>query len=97
MNFLRGQYQIKESHITAYFVKHAPGEYFKISDRFMTGFPDAVYIYQGETWFIEFKRPGEKPTPAQRATGSRITNQGGNWICLSSYEEIDIFLNERFS
>ena len=39
--------------------------------------PDRLFIAPGgRIWFCEFKRPGEKPTPAQAREHQRLRDQG---------------------
>lgn len=56
---------------------------FKISQRYSSGFPDVILIFQGQVWFIELKRPGAVATPLQLAIGDKIKAHGGNWACLN--------------
>lgn len=38
--------------------------------------PDRLFIRNGMVFFIEFKRGGQKPTPAQHREHMRLTEQG---------------------
>lgn len=38
--------------------------------------PDRMFLHQGKTMFIEFKRKGQKPTPAQEVEIAKIRKQG---------------------
>lgn len=39
--------------------------------------PDRIFFkHPSRVFFIEFKKPGEKPTPKQRAEIDRLTNEG---------------------
>jgi hypothetical protein len=40
--------------------------------------PDRIFIKEGRTVFIEFKRPGEEPTDAQWAEIDKIRAAGGH-------------------
>lgn len=40
------------------------------------GWPDRMFLYVGSVLFIEFKRPGEKPTPAQEALHTLLRAHG---------------------
>ena len=101
MNFLRGSTKgrITEAAVLKHFKKRAQkgrGLFYKISDRYMTGFPDLIYIVDANVFFIELKRPGENPTPAQAKHGLKIKAAGGNWICIDSIESVDRFFNQGF-
>lgn len=66
--------------------------FFKMSDRYKSGWPDSVMIYNGETWFVELKRPNTPATPLQKAIGSKIISFGGKWICLSGKDQVTAFI-----
>lgn len=38
--------------------------------------PDRLYVYRGKVWFIEFKREGKVPTPAQEREHARLREHG---------------------
>jgi hypothetical protein len=38
--------------------------------------PDDIFIYSGNVFFVEFKRKGKLPTPAQSREHTRIREQG---------------------
>lgn len=38
--------------------------------------PDRMFVYQGEVFFIEFKRKGKKPTVAQEREIGRLRDNG---------------------
>lgn len=40
------------------------------------GVPDRVFLYRGQTLFVEFKQPGKKPTALQAREHERLTAAG---------------------
>lgn len=40
------------------------------------GWPDYGYVYKGRICFIEFKKPGERPTPLQLYVHDALIKQG---------------------
>ena len=68
---------MRESSIQSIVAKHARSHGVlarKLS--FGEGFPDFVFLYAGRVLFIEFKKPGEKPTPLQEHVGQLLRNKG---------------------
>lgn len=37
----------------------------KLNVKGASGWPDRIYIWNGHTWYIEFKAPGMRPRPLQ--------------------------------
>jgi hypothetical protein len=52
----------------------------KFSPLGSSGWPDRIFMYRGQTMFIEFKRPGEKLRPLQIKRASELREQG--FVCL---------------
>lgn len=49
--------------------------------------PDRLFINkQGVVFFVEFKRPGAKPTPAQEREHLRLRNQGVHVFVIDNVE-----------
>ena len=46
------------------------------------GLPDLVVVLRGRVFFIELKRPGERPTPRQGVTLARIREAGAGSTVL---------------
>lgn len=43
--------------------------------------PDYIFTLRGATWYVEFKRPGGKPTEAQEKEHAAIRAAGGEvWV-----------------
>ena len=61
----------------------------KFTPRGDVGWPDHVFILplHGTHIWIEFKRPGKKPTPLQAHRIETINKQGGfaYWSCISTH------------
>lgn len=55
--------------------------------------PDYVITLRGETWYVEFKRPGGKPTEAQAKEHELIRAAGGIvWVI----DDVEDFKNHLF-
>ncbi len=48
--------------------------------------PDRMFIYKGRVFFIEFKRGGQKPTPAQEREHHRLRQQAINVFVVDSVD-----------
>jgi hypothetical protein len=46
------------------------------------GWPDRLFMYEGNVLFVEFKRPGEKPTLHQVWMHERIRAYGGTVVII---------------
>jgi hypothetical protein len=46
--------------------------------------PDRMFIYKGRVFFIEFKREGQKPTPAQEREHNRMRQHQINVFVVDS-------------
>lgn len=57
-------------------VKYPAAWIWKICDRNYKGIPDVQFILHGTVIFIEFKRPGKKPSPKQEHTLVRLRSSG---------------------
>ena len=49
--------------------------------------PDRLFICKGRVFFIEFKREGQKPTPAQEREHHRLRQQAINVFVVDSVEQ----------
>lgn len=54
--------------------------------------PDDIFMKDGTVWFIEMKKPGEKPTPAQWDEIEKIRAAGGNADWSDSIERTKAIL-----
>ena len=48
--------------------------------------PDRMFIYKGRVFFIEFKRGGQKPTPAQEREHNRMRQHQINVFVVDNVE-----------
>ena len=48
--------------------------------------PDRMFIYKGRMFFIEFKREGQKPTPAQEREHNRMRQHQINVFVVDNVE-----------
>jgi len=56
---------------------------FKFTPAGQRGWPDRLFLFDGRAMFIEFKRPGEQPTPLQgaRLNCLRASGVAAHWCC----------------
>lgn len=53
------------------------------------GIPDRLLIYDGRCWFLELKRPGEKPTELQRSVARELRAHGAVTLWADSFESVN--------
>ena len=85
-----------EKAVEAYFrkaVEARGGVAFKFVSPSHRGVSDRIVCLQGQTWFVELKRPGGRLSPLQRVFAAEMERLGQRYACLSSREEIDEWLN----
>ena len=85
-----------EKAVEAYFrkaVAAAGGVAFKFVSPSHRGVSDRIVCLQGQTWFVELKRPGGRLSPLQRVFAAEMERLGQRYACLSSREEITEWLN----
>lgn len=59
------------------------------------GWPDRMFLKKGKTVFIEFKAPGEKPSPLQAHRIEKLTDAGFKAFVIDNVEEgIGVFNRE---
>jgi len=84
-----------ERDVEAYFrkaVAAAGGAAFKFVSPSHRGVSDRIVCLQGQTWFVELKRPGGRLMPLQRVFAAEMERLGQNYTVLSSQREIDEWL-----
>ena len=54
------------------------------------GIPDRLLIYGGRHWFLELKRPGERPTGLQEAVARELRAHGAVTLWADSMETVDL-------
>ena len=69
------------------------GVAFKFVSPSHRGVSDRVVCLQGQTWFVELKRPGGRLSPLQRVFAAEMERLGQRYACLSSREEVDEWLS----
>ncbi|MCM1516203.1 MAG: VRR-NUC domain-containing protein [Paraprevotella sp.] len=57
------------------------------------GAPDRMVLLEGRLFFVELKRPGEKPRPDQIAEMKVLEKFGQDTRVIDSREQVDAFLN----
>jgi len=70
----------------------APLHYFKISDRFTSGIPDFVGVYNGRAFYIELKDVGEKPRKLQRWQLEQLKKAGAKTLATDTVDDVVEFL-----
>ena len=55
------------------------------------GVPDRTFIFNGRVVFVEFKAPGEVPTPLQRAIVRQMLDHGASVFVIDSVEQVKTF------
>ena len=84
-----------EKNVEDYFnrqVKKAGGLSRKYTSPGRRGVPDRIAIMKGRVFFVELKRPGEKPRPDQLAEHKAIAKQGVKVYVLDSKYAVDAWL-----
>lgn len=77
-------------------VKKAGGLSRKYTSPGRRGVPDRIVILNGYVYFVELKRPGEKPRPDQLAEHKAMANNGIKVHILDSKQAVDEWIG-RFS
>jgi len=68
------------------------GKTFKFSSPGNNGVPDRIILHQGNTYFVELKKPGEKLRPLQKAVKKRFNKLGFNVYVLDSIDSVNGFI-----
>jgi hypothetical protein len=74
-------------------VKDHGGEVRKVRWIGRAGAPDRLALLPGAAWWVELKRPGEKPTDAQLREHSRLIAAGSRVVWLDSKPAVDVWLD----
>ena len=74
-------------------VEELDGLYYKFVSPQHNGVPDRIVICRGGVYFVELKRPGEKPRLLQQRVHLMMRRRGAHVITISSFEEIELFFN----
>ena len=88
-----------EKYIEMYFVlrvKGAGGKAYKFRSVTQRGVADRIAcLPNGETWFVELKRPGGGLSALQMLFAREMEAMGQRYACLYSKEDIDEWLENR--
>lgn len=57
------------------------------------GLPDRLLIYDGIHWFLELKRPGERPTDLQEAVAKSLRSHGSTTLCADTKDRVDLVID----
>lgn len=60
----------------------------------VNGVPDQIVIFEGATYFIEVKRPGEEPRANQVHVHNQINKRGVAVYTVSTENEVDEFVRD---
>ena len=90
-----------EKQIEAYFVacvKRIGGKAYKFRSVTQRGVADRIAcLPNGETWFVELKRPGGILSELQRLFAREMEERGQRYACLWSKEDVDKWIANRKS
>lgn len=75
-------------------VKALGGLTFKFTSPSTKGVPDRIVIFNGKTHFVELKRPTGTPRALQLYWISEIKNHGVDALTLSTFDEVDEFVEK---
>lgn len=56
------------------------------------GVPDQIVLYKGETYYVEMKKPGEKPRKSQVSVHKEFKDQGIIVYTADTKKEVDKFI-----
>ena len=73
-------------------VKAAGGLSRKYTSPGRRGVPDRIAILNGHVYFVELKRPGQKPRPDQLAEHRALAKHGVKVYVLDSKYAVDVWL-----
>lgn len=85
-----------ESKIESYLkqqIKRIGGLCFKWKST-VNGVPDQVIIYDGQTYLVEVKRPGETPRANQVNVHRQIHERGVTVYTVNTNQSIDVFIQD---
>jgi hypothetical protein len=84
-----------EKEIEAYFVKRVKalgGQAYKFRSVTLRGVSDRIACMpNGETWFVELKKPGGQLSPLQEIFAEDMARLRQRYVCLWSKEEVDVW------
>ena len=57
------------------------------------GIPDRLLVYDGLHWFLELKRPGERPTELQESVARMLRSHGSTTLCADTKRRVDMVVD----
>lgn len=84
-----------ESSVESYFkktIKAIGGLPLKFTSPGKRGVPDQIVLFQGSTYFVEIKRPGEKPRKSQESVHAQFKKNNIPVYTVDSIEQVDDFI-----
>ena len=74
-------------------VKYLEGLAIKLSSNYENGMPDRMVLFPGKlVWFVELKKPGEKPRALQRWMHKQLEQFGHEVLVFDNKDDIDKWL-----
>lgn len=86
---------MKESKVEKYFkdeIKKTKGKAFKFLSPGNNGVPDRLVLIDSKCYFVELKRPGEKPRKLQKAVHKTFKKLGFEVYVIDTKEDVDRFI-----
>lgn len=74
-------------------VRKKGGEAFKFSSPGSNGVPDRVVLFEGQVFFVELKKPGQKLRPLQKAMKRKFERLGFFVYVVDSARGVDEFVD----
>ena len=69
----------------------------KLNVKGRIGWPDHIYVWNGRTWFVEFKQYKVKPEPVQLYIHSELRKRGAVVRSIDNLIDGRIMINELFN
>ncbi len=66
---------------------------FIIKNTGRNGIPDRLLVHDGTHWFLELKRPGERPTELQEAVARQLRSHGAVTLCADTKRRVDMIMD----
>ena len=89
---------VREKNIEDYFIRRCRElDVFVIKNTGMNGIPDRLLIWDRMHWFLELKKPGEKPTELQVAVAKKLKAHGAIPLWADSKPCVDRILEALVS
>lgn len=69
----------------------------KLNVKGQRGWPDHIYLWKGQVWFVEFKRIGQKPRPLQDYVHSEMRKRGATVRVIDNLIDGRAMINELYN